>query len=162
VNVSSFNKESNYPTPEFRKIIESLERLKKDVKKVQSNTKDLMGYTKLIKNISSLEEAIHQHYRELNSIEQLFILATTAKLTKKQRMILRWLVERYNQKTVYTVLIQELSKELEIPRSTVRWNLRGLRDAELIQAGDKDNKGIPVSLTLIGKIMADYAITMND
>jgi DNA-binding MarR family transcriptional regulator len=162
VNISSIKKESNYPTPEFRKIIESLERIKKDVKQLKNITNDPTSYKKLIKNISSLEEAIHQHYRELNSIEQLFFLATTAKLTKKQRMILRWLVEHYNQKTVYTVLIQEISKELEIPRSTVRWNLRGLREAELIQAGDKDNKGIPVSLTPIGKIMADYAITIND
>jgi predicted transcriptional regulator len=162
VNISSFKKESNYPTPEFSKIVESLEKLKKEAMIIQNKTKDPISCNKLIKNIDSLEEAIHYHSKELNSIEHFFILATTAKLTKKQRMILRWLVENYNQKTVYTVLIQEISKELEIPRSTVRWNLRGLRDAELIQAGDKDNKGIPVCLTPIGKIMADYAITMND
>ena len=47
------------------------------------------------------------------------------------------------------------STELE-PKSTVRWNLRGLRDAGLIRAGDRENKGIPVGLTELGRLMADY------
>jgi hypothetical protein len=38
----------------------------------------------------------------------------------------------------------------------VRWNLRGLREAGVIRAGDKDNKGIPVGLSEMGRVLADY------
>ena len=83
--------------------------------------------------------------------------AASTKLTVKQRTILQWLTTRYEEDEVYTNLIKQLSEELEIPESTVRWNLRGLREAELINAGTKDNKGVPVTLTMMGKIMASYA-----
>ena len=83
--------------------------------------------------------------------------AASTKLTEKQRTILNWLTTQYEDDEVYTNLIKQLSTELEIPESTVRWNLRGLREADLINAGTKDNKGVPVSLTMMGKIMASYA-----
>jgi len=83
--------------------------------------------------------------------------AARTKLTEKQRTILNWLTTQYEDDEVYTNLIKQLSIELEIPESTVRWNLRGLREADLINAGTKDNKGVPVSLTTMGKIMASYA-----
>jgi len=54
------------------------------------------------------------------------------------------------------VLIERLSRELGVPRSTVRWNLRGLRETGLIRAGDKENKGIPVELTYMGRVMSEY------
>jgi DNA-binding MarR family transcriptional regulator len=162
VNISSTIKETTYPTPEFRNIIESLTKLKVEVARFRHQISDQISYNKLLKNIDTLEESIFSHYLELNNVEKLFMMASTLKLTQKQKKILRWLVEHYNKKSVYTVLIQKLSKELNIPQSTVRWNLKGLRDADLIEAGDKDNKGIPVSLTPIGRIMADYAIVMDD
>jgi predicted ArsR family transcriptional regulator len=68
----------------------------------------------------------------------------------------------HSEKPVYTVLIQQLSDELAIPESTVRWNLKGLREAELIRAGTKDNKGVPVSLTAMGRIMAGCAPASMD
>lgn len=83
--------------------------------------------------------------------------AASTKLTEKQRTILQWLTTQYEEDEVYTNLIKQLSEELEIPESTVRWNLRGLREAELINAGTKDNKGVPVTLTMMGRIMANYS-----
>jgi DNA-binding MarR family transcriptional regulator len=162
VNVSSINKDRAYPIPEFSNVVESLTQLKIEVAKFRYQTSDEVYYFKLLKKIDDLEESIYSHFKELSNIEQLFIMAASAKLTKKQMVILRWLIERHNKKTVYTVLIQEISRELEIPKSTVRWNLKGLRDADLIKAGDKNNKGIPVALTPMGRIMADYALAMGD
>lgn len=82
--------------------------------------------------------------------------AASTKLTEKQRTILQWLTLHEIEDIVYTNLIKQLSTELDIPESTVRWNLRGLRDAELINAGTKENKGVPVSLTMMGRIMSSY------
>ena len=56
--------------------------------------------------------------------------------------------------------LERLSGELGIPKSTVRWNLRGLREAGLIRAGDRENKGIPVVLTEMGQLMAEYMASM--
>ena len=116
-----------------------------------------MAYNRLIKRVDSLEQSIYLHSRQLDQLEQALMTAASTKLTEKQRTILHWLTTRYEEDEVYTNLIKQLSEELEIPESTVRWNLRGLREAELINAGTKDNKGIPVSLTMMGKIMANYA-----
>lgn len=161
MDISFISKETNYTTPEFDKIIDSLTQLKTFIITSGNHLRDKRSYNKLLKNVDDLEESIYNHYKEINKIEQLFLMIATNKLTKKKKEILRWLVEHYTQKTVYTVLIQKISRELEIPKSTVRWNLKGLREADLIRAGDKNNKGIPVSLTPIGRIMADYAL-MSD
>ena len=80
----------------------------------------------------------------------------STKLNEKQRIILQWITMHNIEPIVYTNLIKQLSEELGIPESTVRWNLRGLREAELINAGTKQNKGVPVSLTTMGRIMSSY------
>ncbi len=67
-------------------------------------------------------------------------------------MMLR-IVAEVQGETLYTTLIDKVSEELEIPKSTVRWNLKGLRDSGLIAAGDRDNKGVPVRLTETGRVM---------
>jgi len=79
--------------------------------------------------------------------------ASTRRLTEKQRMMLR-IVAEFQGEIIYTTLIERVSAELDIPKSTVRWNLKGLRDAGLIAAGDRDNKGVPVRLTETGRVMA--------
>ena len=117
----------------------------------------MIAYNRLIKRVDSLEQSIYLHSRQLDQLEQALMTAASTKLTEKQRTILHWLTTRYEEDEVYTNLIKQLSEDLEIPESTVRWNLRGLREADLINAGTKDNKGIPVSLTMMGKIMANYA-----
>jgi DNA-binding transcriptional ArsR family regulator len=57
-----------------------------------------------------------------------------------------------NQGILYYQLINKLSMEQKLPRSTVRWNLNKLRDAGMIVAGNKNVKGVPVRLTEKGKI----------
>jgi hypothetical protein len=50
-------------------------------------------------------------------------------------------------------LIEILSREFSMPMSTVKWNLSRLRELKIIIAGDKNNKGIPVRITLKGKML---------
>jgi DNA-binding transcriptional ArsR family regulator len=49
-------------------------------------------------------------------------------------------------------LVNKLSVELHVPKSTVRWNLGRLRDSGMIIAGNKDAKGVPIKLTEKGEI----------
>jgi DNA-binding MarR family transcriptional regulator len=157
VYIFSRPKSQAYPTPEFRNILETIRDIKREVTEFGHSTTDTIAYNRLIKRVDSLEQSIYLHRRQLNQLEQALMTAASTKLTEKQRTILHWLTTQYEDDEVYTNLIKQLSAELEIPESTVRWNLRGLREAELINAGNKDNKGVPVSLTMMGKIMASYA-----
>ena len=150
-------KRQTYPTPEFRNILETIKDIKREVTEFGQTTTDTIAYHRLIKRVDLLEQSIYRHSRQLNQLEQALMTAASTKLTEKQRTILNWLTTQYEDNEVYTNLIKQLSTELEIPESTVRWNLRGLREADLINAGTKDNKGVPVSLTMMGKIMASYA-----
>lgn len=150
-------KSQNYPTPEFRNILENIKDIKREVTEFGQTTQDTIAYHRLIKRVDALEQSIYLHSRQLNTLEQALMTAASTKLTEKQRTILNWLTTQYEDDEVYTNLIKQLSDELEIPESTVRWNLRGLREADLINAGTKDNKGVPVRLTMMGRIMANYA-----
>ena len=150
-------KRQNNTTPEFRNILETIKAIKREITEFSQTTKDTIAYNRLIKRVDSLEQSIYLHSKQLNELDHVLMTAASMKLTEKQCIILHWLITRYDDDEVYTNLIKLLSEELDIPESTVRWNLRGLREADLINAGTKDNKGIPVSLTIIGKIMANYA-----
>jgi len=59
-----------------------------------------------------------------------------------------------NEGSLYYQVVQRIASEEGIPASTVRWNLNRLRDANLIIAGDKYNKGIPLQLTDAGRLIA--------
>jgi len=157
VYIFSGPKTQDEPIPEFSDILEKIKDIKQEIAEFGQTTKDKMTFYKLIKRLDALEQSVYLHGRLINQLEQALMTAASAKLTEKQRKILHWLTTRYQQDEVYTNLIKQLSEELGIPESTVRWNLRGLRDAELIYAGTKDNKGVPVQLTTMGKIMASYA-----
>lgn len=160
MNISSGTRTDTYPTPEYREILENIRTLKIEVA-VFGQTNPGIEHNKLLKRCDALEESVRRHYRQLSRLEQALITAASTKLTEKQCTILRWLTHHYSEKAVYTVLIQRLSDELGIPESTVRWNLKGLRDADLINAGTKENKGVPVSLTEMGRIMASYSLSGN-
>ncbi len=146
----------NDPTPEFSEILSNIEYIKAEVAEFGQET-DRITINKLVKRVDALEQSIYAHSRQLNQLEQALMTAASTRLTGKQRTILNWLTMNHIEDTVYTNLIKQLSGELSIPESTVRWNLRGLREADLINAGTKENKGIPVSLTTMGRIMASYA-----
>lgn len=158
--IFSRTKTQNYPTSEFSNILENLQNIKREVTDFGQTTENSIAYNRLIKRVDALEQSIHLYRRQLNQVEQALIKAACTKLTEKQRIILNWLTTRYQENEVYTNLIKQLSNELEIPESTVRWNLRGLREADLIKAGTKNNKGIPVSLTNMGWIMANYTFVL--
>jgi DNA-binding MarR family transcriptional regulator len=145
----------NYPTPGFSLILENIQTIKREVADF-GNTTNRIAVNRLMKRVDALEHSIHVHSRQLNQLEQALMTAASTKLTEKQRTILQWLTMHDIDDTVYTNLIKQLSEELVIPESTVRWNLRGLREAELINAGTKENKGVPVSLTMMGRIMSSY------
>jgi len=117
---------------------------------------DTISYNRLLKSLDALEESLRVHFKELYALERALMAAASMRLTRKQRLMLRWLVENYRGKEVYTSLIERISEGLGIPKSTVRWNLRGLREAGLIRAGDRENKGIPVRLTERGRMVAEY------
>ncbi|MCX6649382.1 MAG: helix-turn-helix domain-containing protein [Candidatus Bathyarchaeota archaeon] len=153
MNVSSSAKAGFYPTPESKNLVQSLNELKRELSRFGKTNPDRIGYNRLVKNVDSLEESLKEHYRELYAMEGALEAASARRLTEKQRMMLR-IVAGVQGETLYTTLIDRVSEELSIPRSTVRWNLKGLRDAGLIAAGDRDNKGVPVRLTETGRVMA--------
>ncbi|MBN2335142.1 hypothetical protein JXL21_06240 [Candidatus Bathyarchaeota archaeon] len=157
MNISSRPRAETYPTPEYREILENIRTIKREVT-VFGETNPGVEHNKLLKRFDALEESLRRHNRQLGHLEQALIKAASTKLTEKQRTILQWLVHSYADAAVYTVLINRLSDELGIPESTVRWNLKGLREADLINAGTKDNKGVPVSLTVMGRIMASCSV----
>lgn len=148
-------KSQNYPTPEFSTILENIQSIKREVADFH-NESNRIAVNRLMKRVDALEHSIHVHSRQLTQLEQALMTAASTKLTEKQRTILQWLTMHDIDDTVYTNLIKQLSEELDIAESTVRWNLRGLREADLINAGTKENKGVPVSLTMMGRIMSSY------
>ena len=94
------------------------------------------------------------HLEGLKDFEKWVLTISSTKLTKKQILILKWLIEHYKGDLVYTSLIETVSEALDVPRSTVRWNLKGLREAGLILAGDRNTKGITVRVTELGSLVA--------
>ena len=140
----------------MKNVIAATENLRTELTLNWMGMKSTSSYRRIMENLETMRESLLQHYKEYYTMEQALMEASSDRLTEKQRAILRWLGEKYEDKMVYTVLIERLSFELGVPKSTVRWNLRGLREAGVIRAGDKDNKGIPVGLSEMGRILADY------
>jgi Fe2+ or Zn2+ uptake regulation protein len=109
-----------------------------------------------MESLEVIRESLILHSKEIYVMEQALMAAASSRLTGKQQALLRWIAGMDGEFCVYTTLIDLYSEELGIPRSTVRWNLRGLREAGLIVAGDRENKGVPVALTEMGQTLADY------
>ena len=152
MNISS-RPEQGQPTPDPKEIIRSIKALKREVNRIGS-TNPGTEYRRISERLDALEQKIRGQMRQQSHLEQALVTATSTSLTEKQRTILKWLTKHNDEQSLYTTLIQQLSRELCIPESTVRWNLKGLREAELINAGTKYNKGVPVSLTDMGRLMA--------
>jgi len=161
VTVSSAEEPEFYPTPELRNLLSAAKNLRREIHRIGARVDDTISYNRLLKNLDALEESLSVHFREVHVLDRVLETTASTHLTRKQRMLLRWLSEEYREETVYTTLIERMSEDLSIPKSTVRWNLRGLREAGLIRAGDKENKGIPARLTDMGRIVAEY-VAMDD
>ena len=156
MNVSSTDKNDFYPTPELKNILTATNDLYSVVARNWDGERDTILYSRVMESLEMIRESLVLHSKEICSMEQALMAAASSRLTEKQQELLRWMARRDDDPTVYTVLIDRYSKEQGIPRSTVRWNLRGLREAGLIIAGDRLNKGVPVALTEIGQTLADY------
>jgi hypothetical protein len=157
VGISSKPKNQlEYQTLEFINILKKIENIKQEVKEFgQDNS--FNEISKLIMKVEQLEDSLIIQNRRINQFTRSIMTLSRIKLTNKQKTILRWLILQYTGPEVYTNLINTISDELNIPKSTVRWNMKGLRDAALIKAGTKEKKGIPVRLTFMGRIMAYYS-----
>lgn len=105
--------------------------------------------------LSSLKKNFLKEFSLLREgIEKLASIA----LTKKQKEILMY-ISNLEDTTVFTRLAEEIAEKFEMPKSTARWNLKRLKKAGLITAGNKENKGVPVLLTYIGKMVARKVYT---
>ena len=140
----------------MKNVITATENLRREITRHRALERGTTRYRRVMDSLEILQESLDHHYKEFYAMEQALLAATTNRFTGKQRRLLRWLSEEYTERAVYTVLIERLSEDLGIPKSTVRWNLRRLREAGLIRAGDRENKGIPVGLTEMGRLLADY------
>jgi len=156
VNISSIPRNDFYPTPELKNILTATQNLSTEVTLHWEGERNDPVYRRVIENLEAIRESLTLHTKEIYGKEQALMPPASTRLTEKQRQMLSWLGSRYHDELVYTVLIDRLSWELGMPRSTARWNLRGLREAGLIDAGNRENKGIPVSLTSSGQLLAEY------
>ncbi|MEM0285712.1 MAG: hypothetical protein QXI49_01670 [Candidatus Methanomethylicaceae archaeon] len=76
-------------------------------------------------------------------------------LTDIQKKILLHIMENEHSELTISGYVKEISELLKIPESTVKWNLRLLRDLQFIEGGTIYRKGIPVKLTYSGLIVAE-------
>ena len=157
MNTSSKGEQEYYITSGFENFVSAFNQLKHEINSLKEHSEEI-EYNTILKNLDNLEQSVEKHYTDLFQLEKTLETICQNKLTEKQRTILKWLSENKECKTIYTNLICRLSEELKIPKSTLRWNLKGLREAGMIKAGDKNNKGLPVELTIKGKIMASISL----
>ena len=156
MNVSSTDKNDFYPTPELKNVLNATDDLYSVVTRSLAGERDTALYRRVMESLEAIRESLVLHSKEIYGMEQALMAAASSRLTEKQQALLRWMARRDDEFCVYTVLIDRYSEEQRIPKSTVRWNLRGLRETGLILAGDKENKGVPVALTEMGQTLADY------
>ncbi len=156
MNVSSTDKIDFYPTPEFKNVLNATDDLYSVVTRGWAGERDTALYIRVMESLVVIRESLVLHSKEIYVMEQALLAAASSRLTGKQQALLRWIASGEGEPSVYTVLIDRYSEDRGIPRSTVRWNLRGLRDDGLIVAGDRENKGVPVALTEMGQTLAEY------
>lgn len=80
------------------------------------------------------------------------------KLNRKQKYMLLY-IYRIGEYRSLTSLARRISEERGIPLSTVKWNLKELRDLKLIRGGDSKNRKEKVRLTGAGLIAVKSIIT---
>jgi DNA-binding MarR family transcriptional regulator len=122
------------------------ERLRRALLRLRGRVGEGSSVERLLKSLDLLERGLDAYLREMSTLRSALKVAASTRLTEKQLLLLRWIAEESSGE-VYTVLIERASRELGIPKSTVRWNMRRLREGGLIEAGDRENKGVPVRVT---------------
>ncbi|TFG31860.1 hypothetical protein EU527_11435 [Candidatus Thorarchaeota archaeon] len=91
-------------------------------------------------------------------VESYFRLATSRlSTTQKTVLIESHKVLKFNDLTV-TALADLVSRNSSVPYSTVKWNLRSLKDMGLLTGGDTSSKGTPAQLTPEAQMLADHLV----
>ena len=85
-----------------------------------------------------------------------FQLAET-RLSDTQKLVLRMSCDllRFHELTL-TALADQVSRRSDVAYSTVKWNVRSLKDMGLLTGGDLNNKGQFASLTDEARLLVDY------
>jgi DNA-binding transcriptional ArsR family regulator len=86
-----------------------------------------------------------------------FFQLAEARLSDSQKLVLRMSRELLKfQELTLTALADKVSRRSDVPYSTVKWNLRSLKDMGLLTGGDLQNKGQFASLTDEARMLVDY------
>lgn len=137
---------------DIRLLLSEAERLRRALLGLRGRVGKRGSVERLLKSIDLLEKGLDAYLREVSTLRSVLKVAATTRLSEKQLLLLRWIAEESSGE-VYTVLIERASRKLGIPKSTVRWNMRRLRESGLIEAGNRENKGVPVRITEEGWIL---------
>ncbi len=86
-----------------------------------------------------------------------FFQLAEARLSDSQKLVLRMSREllRFYEMTL-TALADMVSRQSGVPYSTVKWNLRSLKNMGLLTGGDLNNKGQFACLTYEAQMLVDY------
>lgn len=85
-----------------------------------------------------------------------FRLAET-RLSDTQKQVLRMSHELLKHRDLtLTALADQVSRHSNVAYSTVKWNLRSLKNMGLLTGGDLSNKGQLACLTQEAQMLADY------
>ena len=91
------------------------------------------------------------------SLAAAFCTLAEARLTDTQKQVL---VESSRllqfRELSMTALADLVSRNCSVPYSTVKWNLRSLREMGLMSGGDVTSKGVPAQLTEEARMLAAY------
>ena len=96
-------------------------------------------------------------YKNMFSIlKRSFIRLAQCRMSSKQKLLLKRSKSLLSSHDMtLTALAEFLSTELNLPHSTIKWNLRTLRDMGLLTAGDANEKGINAKLTFAGELLCE-------
>ncbi|MEM2914002.1 MAG: hypothetical protein QW265_00565 [Candidatus Bathyarchaeia archaeon] len=101
--------------------------------------------------LSSIIKSLEEASIKIQNLEEIIKTLLNNRLSKKQLRLLSGVKNK--EGLLYYRLIQILSREFSMPTSTVKWNLNRLRELDTIVTGNKNNKGVPVRVTLKGKML---------
>jgi DNA-binding transcriptional ArsR family regulator len=92
-----------------------------------------------------------------SSLVATLLQLANARLSNTQKTVLMAAhrLLKHNDLTV-TALADQVSRRSAVPYSTVKWNLRSLKEMGLLKCGDMCSKGENACLTFEAKMLADF------
>ncbi len=96
-------------------------------------------------------KTIQKRVMELDELRDRVRSMAAVRLTAKQKTLLAELNGIAGPVT-FTAAVNMLSRKLDMPHSTVKWNLSRLREAGLIEAGTREKQNMSVMVTSTGMI----------